>query len=111
MSSVGDDVSAKLKITRGYGKLLGLPDIAHGARVVVLERIGNYEIRMFETPEASSVGAPLFWMELFDLSTLSSLDSGGCYDVGAAVTAFEAFASQARHLNECLRCADSGKED
>jgi hypothetical protein len=73
MSSIGDDVSAKLKITRGYGKLLGLPDIAHGARVVVLERIGNYEIRMFETPEASSVGAPLFWMELFDLGILSSL--------------------------------------
>ena len=42
---------------------------------------------------------------------LSSLDSGGCYDVGAAVTAFEAFASQARDLNECSRCADSGKED
>jgi hypothetical protein len=111
MSGNGDDVSAKLKITRGYGKLLGLPDIAHGARVVVLERIGNYEIRMFETPEASSVGAPLFWMELFDLSALTSLDSCGCYDVGAAVAVFEAFASQAGHLNECSRCADSGTDD
>ena len=107
--SEGICVSVELKITRGYGKLLGLPEAADRARMVSLDRIANCEIRMFKTPETSTIEVPLFWIELVDLCTQSSLDSCRCDNVGEAVAVFEAFASQARCLNGS--CPDSGTED
>ena len=106
--SEGSCVSIELKITRGYGKLLELPEAANGARMVSLDRIANCEIRMFKTPETSTFEALLFWIELVDLRTQSSLDSCRCCNVGEAVAIFEAFASQARCLNGF--CPDSGTE-
>ena len=102
-------VSVELIISRGYGKLVGLPEDAPGGRIVLLDRIGNCEIRMFKTPETGTGDAPLFWIELFDLSAQSSLDSCRCYNFAYAVAVFEAFASQARSLNGS--CPDSGTED
>ena len=105
MSSCDDDASVRVTIMRGYGKLLGIPHIAHGARVVALERVGDCEISMFESLGAGAPEAPLFWMELFDLSVHSSLDSCGCRNLGEAAAAFEDFASQARSLAEAPLCA------
>jgi hypothetical protein len=106
MSRYDDDASVNLKILRGYGKLLGIPHIAHGARTVPLERVGDCEITMFEALGAGSPEAPLFWIELFDLRVHSSLDSRGCHSVDEAVAVFKEFALQASRLtNESPLCA------
>lgn len=93
-------MSVELIITRGYGKLLRLPEVAFGDRIVPLDRIADYEIRMFKMPETNTGEAPLFWIELVDLAAQSSLDSCRCCNVAEAVVAFEVFAAEARHLSE-----------
>ncbi|WP_426409949.1 hypothetical protein [Bradyrhizobium ganzhouense] len=100
--SSSDDAAPPInvKILRGYGKLLGIPDIAHGSRTVALERIGDCEISMFEALGAGLPDSPLFWMELFDLRVDASLDSRGCHTMSDAVAAFEDFASRANRLTE-----------
>jgi hypothetical protein len=100
MSSCDGVPPINVKILRSYGKLLGIPHIAHGVRTVALERVGDCEISMFEALEASSPAAPLFWMELFDLRVHASRDSRGCQNMSDAVAAFNDFASQARRLAE-----------
>jgi hypothetical protein len=110
MSSCDDDASVSLKIMRGYGKLLGIPHIAHGARTVALERVGDCEISMFEALGGGSHEAPLFWMELFDLRVDSSLDSRGCHNLCEAAEIFEDFASRASRLTGASPCAASGTE-
>ncbi|MET4390566.1 hypothetical protein ABIB73_006348 [Bradyrhizobium sp. F1.4.3] len=104
MSSCDGDAPVTLKILRGYGKLLGIPHVAHGTRTVALERVGDCEISMFETLGAGSPEAPLFWMELFDLRFHSSRDSHGCHNMTDAVAAFEDFALQASRLAEVSLC-------
>jgi len=106
MSSCDDAASVRLKITRGYEKLLGIPHVAHGARSVALERVGDCEISMFEALGTSLPEAPLFWIELFDLRVHSSVDSCGCRNLGEAAVAFADFASRAISLAEApLRAA------
>ncbi|HEV2158167.1 hypothetical protein [Bradyrhizobium sp.] len=103
-SSDGAAPPINVKILRGYGKLLGLADIAHGSRMVALERVGDCEISMFEALAAGLPESPLFWMELFDLRVHASRDSRGCHNMSDAVTTFEDFASQARRLAEPSLC-------
>jgi hypothetical protein len=62
--------------------------------MISLAWIGNYEIRMLDASPNSSVGEPLFLMELFDHDAQSSIDSRACYDIEEGATAFEAFASR-----------------
>jgi hypothetical protein len=107
MSSCDGAPPINVKILRSYGKLLGIPHIAHGPRTVALERVGDCEINMFETLEAGSA-APLFWMELFDLRVHASRDSRGCHNMSDAVAAFNDFASQASRLAEVPPC-DTGE--
>lgn len=99
-SSDGAAPPINVKILRGYGTLLGLPDIAHGSRTVALERVGDCEISMFEALGGGLPEGPLFWMELFDLRIHASLDSRGCHNMRDAVAAFEDFASRASRLTE-----------
>jgi hypothetical protein len=99
-SSDGAAPPINVKILRGYGKLLAIPDVAHGSRMVALERVGDCEISMFEALGGSLPDSPLFWMELFDLSVRASLDSRGCHNMRDAVATFEDFASQAGRLTE-----------
>jgi hypothetical protein len=103
-SSDGAAPPINVKILRSYGKLLGIPHIAHGARTVALERVGDCEISMFETLETGSPAAPLFWMELFDLRVHASRDSRGCHNMSDAVAAFNDFVSQASRLAEVPPC-------
>jgi hypothetical protein len=100
--SSSDDAAPPInvKILRGYGRLLGIPHVAHGSRAVALERVGDCEISMFEALGAGLPDSPLFWMELFDLRVDASLDSRGCHTMSDAVAAFEDFASRARRLTE-----------
>lgn len=106
MSGIGDDASSELRIARAFGRLLGMRENAHGTRIVLLERIGNYEIRMFEPRQTGSAEAPLFWIELFDHVEQSSLDSCGCYVMEDAIAAFETFVSNATCSDEHSPCGD-----
>jgi hypothetical protein len=99
-SSDGAAPPINVKILRGYGKLLGLPDVTHGSRTVALERVGDCEISMFEALGAGLPESPLFWMELFDLGVDASRDSRGCHNMSDAVATFEEFSSRASRLAE-----------
>jgi hypothetical protein len=72
----------ELKIARAYGKLCSISE--QGASVS-LASIGSHEIRMLSGPAAVADSAPLFWLELFDHHTKTSLDSYCCYRVKDAV--------------------------
>jgi hypothetical protein len=88
---MSDSKFSELRITRAYIKLLCLPEGEPGVRMISLTRVGNYETRMVEASQTSSADAPLFWMELFDHDTQSSIDSCACYNIKEAVAAFEDF--------------------
>jgi hypothetical protein len=85
----------ELRLSQAYIKLLGLPQNAQGARMISLERIGNHEVLMFDV-SPDSADAPLFWLELFDHETKSSVDSCGCTEIAQAVTIFDDFVSLAK---------------
>jgi hypothetical protein len=87
---------SELRITQAYIKLLGLPQNERGARMVLLERIGCHEVLMFDVSPDSATDAPLFWLELFDHETKSSVDSCSCTEIAQAVTAFDDFVSLAK---------------
>jgi hypothetical protein len=89
-----DQTFIQLRVTRAYIKLLCIPESDHGARMVSLGRVGNYEIRILEISQTHSADAPLFCLELFDHDAQSSLDSCVCRDIKEAVAAFEDFISR-----------------
>jgi hypothetical protein len=90
----------ELRITQAYLRLLCIPESACGPRMVSLERIGDYEIRMFEAVPADSVDGPLFWMELFNHDGQSSVDSCCCYGIEQAAIVLDGFVSQAEQPDE-----------
>jgi hypothetical protein len=86
----------ELRISQAYIKLLGLPQNAQGARMISLERIGTFEILMFDVSPDGATDAPLFWLELFDHERKSSVDSCCCTEIAQAVTAFDDFIALAK---------------
>ncbi len=82
----------KLRISRAYIKLLCIPE--GDAKIVSLARIGNCEVRMFESSRSGSAAAPLFSMELFDHDAQSLVDSCICYSLDEGVSAFQDFISR-----------------
>ena len=96
MNSSSEPTLIELSIARAYGKLTGIPD-DRSAAVISVTRIGNYEIRMFHPPEIRH--GVLFWLELLDLNTGTSIDSVQCHEIRDAVPAFEDLMSQADYLN------------
>jgi hypothetical protein len=87
---------SELRITQAYIKLLGIPQNAQGARMISLERVGDHEVLMFDVSPDGASDAPLFWLELFDHETKSSIDSCSCTEIAQAVTAFDDFISLAK---------------
>ena len=65
-----------------------------------LASIGNHEIRMLANPAVDLDGAPLFWLELFDHSVKTSVDSFRCDRLKDAVPVFSDFVAQANDLNQ-----------
>ena len=55
---------------------------------------------MIRGPEFNFDAVSLFWLELFDRSTKTSVDGFSCHRIRDAVPVFDDFISQARHLNE-----------
>jgi hypothetical protein len=90
----------ELRISQAYIKLLGIPQNAHGARMVSLERIGNYEVLMFDVAPDSATDTPLFWLELFDHGRKSSIDSCSCTEIAQAVTVSDDFISLAKGMRD-----------
>ena len=93
------ETALELRIARAYVKLWCIPEESSEASVS-LASIGSCEIRMFRGPEVDFDGVPLFWLELFDLSTKASVDGFSCHRIKDAVPIFDDFISQASRLNE-----------
>jgi hypothetical protein len=89
----------ELRIAQAYVKLLCIPEGSFETSLS-LAWIGNCEIRMFGGSHADPDSMTLFWLELFDHGTKTSVDSFGCRDVEDAVARFEDFIAQAGHLYE-----------
>jgi hypothetical protein len=85
---------SKLRLAQAYMKLSRIPESENGIRMVSLDRVGNYEIRMFDEPEAGLADMPVFWLELFDCDRQSSVDSCCCHGIEAAMAALESFLLQ-----------------
>ena len=81
MCRISDIEFSKLRISRAYIKLLCIPDGVE--KIVSLARIGNYEVRMFESSQTGSDAVQLFSMELFDHDAQSPVDSCICYSLDA----------------------------
>jgi hypothetical protein len=96
MNSSSEPTLTVLRIARAYGQLSSIPDDRSKVPVSVA-RIGHYEIRMFRSPDTQS-GA-LFWLELFDHSTRTSIESFQCHEIRDATPAFEDLMSQADYWN------------
>jgi hypothetical protein len=86
----------ELRISQAYIKLLGVAQNAQGARTISLERIGSFEVLMFDVAPDGDADAPLFWLELFDHGRKSSVDSCCCTGIAQAVTVFDDFMSLAK---------------
>ena len=93
------ETALELRIARAYVKLWCIPEESPEASLS-LASIGSCEIRMFRGPEVDFDGVPLFWLELFDLSTKASVDGFSCHRIKDAVPIFDDFISQASRLNE-----------
>jgi hypothetical protein len=89
----------ELRIASAYVKLSRIPEDSSEASVS-LASIRTCEIRMFRGPEADCDRMPLFWLELFDHSAKTSIDSFSCHEIKEAVAIFDDFISQAGRLNE-----------
>jgi hypothetical protein len=100
MMSQSNRKFSELRISQAYLKLLSIPENAEGCRMVSLERIGAFEIRIFESALTDSADGPLFWMELFNHHRQSSVDSCSCCEIGEAATAFDGFVSQTKRARQ-----------
>ena len=97
MNSSPEPTLIELRIARAYGKLSSISGDSSKVSVS-LARIGNCEIQMFRWLETQS-GA-LFWLELFDHNTRTSVDSFQCHEIKDAAPAFEELVKQATHLSD-----------
>ena len=64
----------ELRIARAYVRLSCIPENSSETSVSLVS-IGSCEIRMFQGPEVDFDGVPLFWLELFDHSTKTSVEA------------------------------------
>jgi hypothetical protein len=89
----------ELRISQAYVRLCSLPEGGPQASVSVAS-IGSYEIRMLAHPTADSDSTPLFWLELIDHSTKTSVDSFCCYQIKDAVPVVHDFFKQVDDSNK-----------
>ena len=99
MNSTSERLLIEQRIAGAYVKLSSIP-VDGSKPLISLASIGNCEIRMFRGREAELDGTSLFWLELFDHVTKTSVDSFQCDKIEDAVSVFEDFMSQGTNLNE-----------
>ncbi len=90
------------RILSAYGLLESALGNDTCERVVVIERVGCYEIRLVDPWALLPDEKIPFWIELNDTTTETSLDSFTSPDVKKTVAAAEQFISAARRLRERL---------
>ncbi|TMJ04551.1 MAG: hypothetical protein E6G97_06255 [Alphaproteobacteria bacterium] len=76
----------------------------------MIERVGHYEIRLVDPWALLPDEKIPFWIELYDSTTDTSLDSFTSPDVKKTVSAAEALKSAAKRLHERLTCRDDRRE-
>ena len=96
------ETALELRIARAYVKLWCIPENIPEASLLIVS-IGNCEIRMFRGPEFNFDAVPLFWLELFDRGTKTSVDGFSCHRIRDAVPVFDDFISQAGGLSGACR--------
>jgi hypothetical protein len=74
----------ELRISRAYARLCTITEDSPDASVL-LASIGSHEIRMLAAPAVDLGSAPLFWLELLDRRTKTSVDSFCCHRLKDAV--------------------------
>jgi hypothetical protein len=99
MNTTNERLLTELRIARAYVKLSSIPE-DDSKPLISLASIGNCEIRMFRGREPGLDGMPLFWLELFDHVTKTSVDSFRCDKIKDAAAVFEDFMSQGANLNK-----------
>jgi hypothetical protein len=98
----------EFRISQAYLKLCALPE-GNPQALVSLASIGSHEIRMLRDPATDLDSAPLFWLELFDDSTKTSVDSFCCHRLEDAVPVVRDFFTQIDNSNKTgERPADEG---
>ena len=97
MNTTNERLLTELRIARAYVKLSSIP-VDGSKPSVSLASVGNCEIRMFRGREPDLDG--LFWLELFDHVTKTSVDSFRCDRIKDAAAVFEDFMSQGANLNK-----------
>ena len=95
--NTSDGTLTELKIARAYVKLCSISDPEAS---VSLASIGNYEVRMLANPAVDLDSAPLFWLELFDHTMKTSVDSFRCHRLKDAAPVFNDFVAHASELNK-----------
>lgn len=95
----------ELRVATAYVKLASLPENSAEPSVSLASN-GSYEIRMFRGPEVEFDGAALFWLELFDHSTSTSVDGFSCHSIRDAVPIFDDFIEQAARLTSPRSCGE-----
>ena len=88
----------ELRIAKAYVSLCAIPEDSPEASVS-LASIGSHEIRMLTGPAVDLGRAPLFWLELFDHHTKTSLDSYCCHRLKDAVPVVSDFFAQMDDLD------------
>jgi hypothetical protein len=92
--NTSEKTPTELRIARAYVRLCSIPEDSPEA-AVSLAAIGSHEIRMLRNPEVDLDGVPLFWLELFDNSTKTSVDSFCCHRLKDALPVVCNFIAQA----------------
>ena len=89
--------SGRLRVTQAYIALSGIPGCHPAPKTVSLERVGDYEIRMFSGQPRWPNDVPPVWIELFDHDARMSVDSCGCLEIEEALAGFDALVAQAEN--------------
>ena len=98
MSSTSQRKLTDQLIARAFFKLSSIP-MEISAAVISLTSVGNREIRMLRGSQTDVGTTALFWLELFDHSTGTSIDSFRCDKIEDAAPVFEHMMLQATGLD------------
>jgi hypothetical protein len=99
-STPGLRLTTEQRLIRAYLTLFVVPPHDNGSKIVPLARFGSFEVRLCEpAPDAALDTFPL-WIEIYAHDRRVTLDSCGCDELEAAVTAADAFMAHAKALHE-----------
>lgn len=97
--NTSDRTLTELRISRAYIRLCVIPEDTPEVSVS-LGSIGSHEIRMLAGKAINLASTPLFWLELYDHSTNTSVDSFCCHKLKDAAPVFSDLLAQANDLNK-----------